>query len=176
MALPIGVFLVEMVGCSITACVRRCPCAQTLTGAPGKSLTAAEFTKLIGLLLSEVEDHSAGDAAAFPLGRVHVQLDRDKAHVSFLKRSPDDRFTLSPVASPDIQKVVEHPLHPFNVAWKREFSEKRSITSCSKSMDLAVEILKRTTADSIDRDMRTLPATLQSIIKNRGDWADDGLR
>ena len=80
-----------------------------------------------------------------------------------------------PAHSPDIHKVIEHPLSPFNAAWYKEFTLDTRCTSARTAMDKASEILHRTKADSIWKDIQTLPDTLHSVLHNSGDWADHGL-
>lgn len=85
---------------------------------------------------------------------------------------PHDRLNAIPACSPDIHKVVEHPLKAFKDRWYRAFTEDQSVTTCES---LAATVLRQTTTGGIYRDIQTLQATLQSIVANRGDWAEHRL-
>lgn len=138
-------------------------------------LTAAEYEHLLGQLLAEARDRSAGNPAAFPLRYLIVSMDNAKPHARWLRNTPAERKNEIPPRSPDIHKAVEHPLKAFNDRWYVAFTKDLRCTSCTAAMALAAEVLHRTTADSIWRDIQTLPATFKSIIRNKGDWADDEL-
>lgn len=155
--------------------MRRRPCVQKQDGTPSIGLTNREFAVLAGRLVAEAEAGLAADPAAFPLGYPIVSLDNAKPHAAWQRGQPAERLNIIPARSPDIHKVVEHPLKEFNRKWYVRFSQDLKCTTCERSMALASEILHETTADSIHRDIKTLPDTLRSIIANRGDWADDVL-
>jgi hypothetical protein len=146
-----------------------------MDGEAAKGLCAAEFEALMRSLMAEAEAYRCEHPEAFPLGYIVISLDNAKPHMRWRRAQPSDRLNCIPAGSPDIHKVVEHPLKPFNDRWYREFTLDRKCTTARDAMALASDILRRTTADSIDRDMRTLPDTMRSIIKNKGDWADDEL-
>lgn len=151
---------------------------QKKDGTDAKGLTQEEFSRLMGQLMAEVESGAADDPTAFPLGYAIISLDNCKAHAAYQRAveaiSPD-RLNRIPAHSPDIHKVVEHPLSPFNKHWYEEFSLDVKVKNCYRSMELASEILRRTTAESIANDVASIPDTLRSIIANGGDWADKHL-
>lgn len=134
-------------------------------------LTAAEFSSLMAKLLKHANAELRHNPALFPLGRVIISCDNASWHRSFMASRAPDELNAIPAHSPDIHKVVEHPLGPFNKRWYKEFTLARRCTTCESSMALASDILNRTTADSIWRDIQTLGATFQSILDNGGDWA-----
>lgn len=148
---------------------------QKTDGTPGKGMTAAEFMALSGKLLAEARERSAGDPECFPLGRIIVSLDNVSYHKRFQRSKPANCLNVIPSRSPDIHKVVEHPLKPFNSRFYAAFTRDLKCTTCEAAMKLASDCLHQTTADSIWRDVQTLPDTLRSVIRNRGDWADDDL-
>lgn len=82
-----------------------------------------------------------------------------------------------PTRSPDIHKVIEHPFGPIKRAFKSWYSQRRHVKTASQAMrllrDVVTEVVK---PDSVRNDCNTIRATLQSIIRNGGDWADPGLR
>lgn len=144
---------------------------QTVDGQAAKGLTQAEMQHLFSQVQREVEDRSADHPDAFPLGKVIYSLDNASAHKRILQTWPPDQLNIIPAHSPDIHKVIEHPLNVFNHAWYEEFTLDRKCTTCERSMALASEILHRTKADSVWRDIQTLPDTFRSIIQHGGDWA-----
>lgn len=146
-----------------------------MDGEPAVGLTAAESEALLAAMLREVEDRRASDPSAFPLGYVIVSADNASQHKRFLRTRSSKLLNVIPANSPDIHKVVEHPLNPFNRAWYKEFTADRRITTCESAMALAAEILHRTKPESIYKDILSMPDTFRSIIKNRGDWADPDL-
>lgn len=151
------------------------PALQKKDGAVAVGLARSEFAHLFAQVQRDVAALSADDPEAFPLGRVIWSLDNASAHMDIIRGLPSDQKNVIPATSPDIHKVVEHPLNAFNNAWYPEFTASTRCTTCESSMTLAAEILRRTTADSIWRDLQTLPDTLRSIIQHGGDWADADL-
>lgn len=150
------------------------PCTQD--GEESVGLTAAEFKVLMAKLIAEAEACIPRMPAAFPLGRIIISCDNASAHCEFQRERPDADLNTIPPHSPDIHKVVEHPLGPFNKAWYKEFSMDRKCTTCESSMALASRILRRHSAAAIHKDIKTLPATLQAIVNAGGDWAPPALR
>lgn len=148
---------------------------QKMDGQPAVSLSAAEFEALMGSLMAEAEACRWAHPEAFPLGYIIISLDNAKPHKRWQDAQPSDKLNRIPANSPDIHKVVEHPLKPFNDRWYKAFTLDHKCTTARDAMALASQILRTTTADSIYRDMRTLPDTMRSIIKNKGDWAADEL-
>ena len=134
-------------------------------------LTAAEFSSLMAQVLKLANQALRTDPSLFPLGRVIVSCDNASWHRKFMASRIPDELNSIPAHSPDIHKVIEHPLSPFNKRWYKEFTLDRRCTTCESSMALASEILRRTTAASVWKDIQTLPATFQSILDNAGDWA-----
>lgn len=114
-------------------------------------------------------------AVCYPLGKVIYSLDKAKQHLATLRSLEAGEKNEPPAHSPDIHKVIEHPLSAFNRAWYPEFTMDTRCTSCNTAMAKASEILRRTSADSIWKDIQTLPDTLRSVLHNGGDWADVGL-
>lgn len=149
---------------------------QRVDGEVAKTMTAAEFTAVMGKLQAEVEAACRDHPEAFPIGHPVYSLDNAKPHKRWQDSQPAERLNRIPANSPDIHKVVEHPLKPFKERWYREFTLDRSLTTAQSCMALASEILHRTTPASIEKDMETLPATFASIINNKGDWADRQLQ
>ena len=151
-------------------------CLQRKDGEDPQRITSEEVRWIMDKVVSEARERSAGDPELFPDGVIGVTLDNLTAHKDYIKHPPDKvRATEIPSRSPDIHKVVEHPLSPFNHHWYREFTADLKCTTVRLSMQLAANILHRTTADSIKKDIDTLPATFESILRNGGDWADDAL-
>ena len=151
------------------------PLLQTKRGKDATGMTAAEFEWLLLQLESEAETRAAGDPEAFPVGHKILSLDNCKPHRSYMTKYPAKHFNEIPSCSPDIHKVVEHPLKPFNDRWYTEFTLDQRCTTCESAMALASTVLHRTTPKSIENDIKTIPATLRSIVANRGDWADPKL-
>lgn len=148
---------------------------QTKKGEQAKGLAGPEFCHLMKQMVSEARAAAAADPDAFPDG-IAISLDNAKWHTAWQENPPADIAVRTvPPYSPDIHKVVEHPLHAFEVRWKREFTLNRRVTTCEGSMALASEVLRQTSPDSVRRDMETLRDTMLSIERNGGDWADRGL-
>jgi hypothetical protein len=147
--------------------------AQKTTGEEAVGFTKQEFGELFQKLKRDVEAKKGDHPGAFPLGKVIYSLDKATQHLGTLKSLP--AAEKKPAHSPDIHKVIEHPLSAFNSHWYREFTMDTKCTTVGKAMDLASRILRRTTADSIWNDIQTLPDTLRSVLHNGGDWADAGL-
>ena len=126
-------------------------------------------------LLAEARACAADDPAAFPEG-IAISLDNAKWHKAWQNAPPEDIAVRTvPPYSPDIHKVVEHPLHAFEMRWKKAFTLNTRVTSCEGAMALASEVLRQTTAESVHKDIKSLHATLESIERNGGDWADRSL-
>lgn len=155
-----------------TECLIWCPCVQKVTGEEAVGFTKQEFEELFERLKQEVTDESENHVGAFPLGKVIYSLDKATQHLGTLRSLSDGEKNVPPSHSPDIHKVVEHPLSAFNRAWYKEFTIDTRCTTANSAMDLASRILKRTTAGSIWNDIQTLPDTLRSVLNNGGDWAD----
>lgn len=151
------------------------PCMQTKEGKEAVTLTATEFSDVMGKLATDAEAACRADPSAFPMGHPIYSLDNAKPHKEWQQSQPAERLNVIPANSPDIHKVVEHPLKPFKERWYLEFTLDRTLTTAEDCMARASEILRRTTPTSIRKDMETLPATFESIIKNKGDWADRDL-
>lgn len=161
--------------CNAAEWIPWCPCVQRKDGELSSGLTQAEMAVLFTKLQRDVRERSAGDPEAFPLGRMVWSMDRASAHAAILRQLAAEEKNDISAHSPDIHKVIEHPLNAFNRAWYPEFTADARCTSCCSAMQLASTILHRTTADSIWRDLQTLPATLRSVIQRGGDWAEAGL-
>lgn len=145
-------------------------------GKTSKGLTAAEFGVLMAKLLKAAVRLAGADFAAyFPLGYVIVSCDNDSAHRQFQREQPPAQLNSIPAHSPDIHKVVEHPLKPFNDLWYAEYAADQRCKTTEGAMGLAIEVLNKYDADSVWKDLQTLPATLQAIIDNKGDWAPAAL-
>lgn len=138
-------------------------------------MTAAEFSDTMGKLQAEAEAACRADPDAFPIGHPVYSLDNASPHKRWQESQPAERLNVIPACSPDIHKVVEHPLKPFKERWYQEFTLDRTLTTAESCMAKASEILRRTTPTSIHNDIKTLPDTFTSIIANRGDWADPKL-
>ena len=168
--------LVELQSCMLTKAVRWCPCMQKKRGGgQAKGYTAAEHAAVMALLLADVQQKLEENPAAFPLGFAIISLDNASQHKAWLQSQPAARLNVIPAKSPDIHKVVEHPLHGFNKRFYKRFSQDLSCKTCKDAMALASEVLHQHTAESIWKDLQTLPATLHSIVVNKGDWADEDL-
>lgn len=135
-------------------------------------MAGPEFNHLMTQMVAEARAAATADPAAFPDG-IAISLDNAKWHKAWQSSPPAGIAVRTvPPFSPDIHKIVEHPLHAFEVRWKRAYTLNRRVTSCEGSMALASEVLRETTADSVHRDILTLRDTLVSIERNGGDWAD----
>lgn len=75
-----------------------------MDGEPAAGLTAAESEHLLGRLLTEVKDRSAGKPVAFPLGYGIVSMDNIKPHKRWLRNAPAERKNEIPPRSPDAHK------------------------------------------------------------------------
>lgn len=148
-------------------------CAQD--GTESKGMTAAEFKVLMGKLLAEVRSRAVPFSQFFPLGYVIVSSDNHSCHREWQNEQDPQRLNTIPPNSPDIHKVVEHPLNGFNKRWYARFSADRRCNTMRSAMQLASETLHAHTAASIEADMRTLPDTFAAIIDRKGDWAPAGL-
>ena len=148
---------------------------QKKDGKAATSLATAEFLHLMKQLVREARAAYADAPSAFPRG-IAISLDNASWHKAWQSSPPAGiEVRLVPPCSPDIHKVVEHPLHAFVVNFGRDYTRQTKVTTCEGRMSLASEVLHQTKADSIWRDIQSLPATLQSIIANGGDWADRNL-
>lgn len=145
------------------------PCTQD--GSESVGMTAAEFVALMGKLLAEVRSRARPFLEYFPLGYVVVSSDNHSCHKQWQRLQDPARLNAIPANSPDIHKIVEHPLNPFNTRWYARFTADLSCKSCESGMHLAAQILREHKATSIEDDLQTLPDTLQAIIERRGDWA-----
>lgn len=82
-----------------------------------------------------------------------------------------------PARSPDIHKVIEHPFSPIKQAFRSWYSQRRHVKTATQAMQLLQEVMAEVVkAESVRSDCDTIRHTLQSIIRNNGDWADPGLR
>ncbi len=96
-----------------------------------------------------------------------------RAHLHF---SSEERLVIPP-RSPDIHRVAEHPFHAVKSTFKKAFGRHRKVKSVKQAMRLLEDIVHEVvTPESIAADCAAIRATLASIIKNGGDWADPGLR
>lgn len=168
-------FHIKCCCCNAAEWIPWCPCVQRKDGEAAVGLTQAEMAVLFAKLQREAQERSAGDPEAFPLGYMVWSLDHASAHAAILRQLPEAHKNDVSPHSPDMHKVVEHPINAFNRAWYPEFTADTRCTSCSAAMQLASTILNRTTADSIWKDLQTLPDTLRSVIQRGGDWAEAGL-
>lgn len=134
-------------------------------------MTAAEFTALMGKLLRDVRSKARPFTDYFPLGQIIVSSDNHSCHKQWQSAQDPALLNTIPAHSPDIHKVVEHPLNPFNRRWRAAFSADRKCTTCGSAMWLAAGILRSHKASSIEADLKTLPDTLKSIVEGHGDWA-----
>lgn len=148
---------------------------QKKDGEEAKSLATAEFLHLMKQLLRDAQAAYADTPSAFPRG-IAISLDNASWHKAWQSSPPAGvEVRLVPPCSPDIHKVVEHPLRPFVVNFNSAYTRQTKVKTCEGRMSIASEVLHQTTADSIWRDIQSLPATLRSIIANGGDWADRNL-
>lgn len=82
-----------------------------------------------------------------------------------------------PAHSPDCHKIIEHCFHPIKSSFRHAFTQLRGKVGHARAMRLLEQCVEDSVKrSSIERDINTLNATFRSIIKNRGDWADRGLR
>ncbi len=82
-----------------------------------------------------------------------------------------------PPHSPDLHKVVEHAIGYAKRTFKKEFTQLLGKVGHHRAMELMEEVLKEAiTQDGIQRDAESMVHTINSIIKNRGDWADKPFR
>lgn len=141
-----------------------------------KGETAEEFQDVMREIAKNVKalqaDHpswrASGAIYSFDNAVCHTRAD-----LSFLE---GDLLGIPP-RSPDIHKVIEHPFHPVKAAFHHAFGRRRNVKSLKQAMNLLQQIVYEVvTPESISKDCSTIPATLASIIKNGGGWADPGLR
>lgn len=96
-----------------------------------------------------------------------------RAHLPF---SSEEKLAIPP-RSPDIHRVAEHPFHAVKSAFRHAFGHSRRVKSVKQAMKLLEDIVHEVvTPESVAADCAGIRATLASIIKNGGDWADPGLR
>ena len=152
-------------------------CLQTKDGkGVAKGETAEEFQDIVTEVVRRTHQlqvafptwHAAGALYSWDNACCHKA-----AHLPFVEGA---RLEVPP-RSPDIHKVVEHVFHPVKAGFRQAFGRKQKVTSVKKAMKLLEQVVEECVdAESIRRDCSTIQATLQSIIKNGGDWADVGLR
>lgn len=76
-----------------------------------------------------------------------------------------------PPHAPDMHKVVEHCISYLKVNFNKRLAEWTGPRGTPEQyQQLLQDIFKTYTAESITRDVETLPATYQAIIDVNGDW------
>lgn len=138
--------------------------------------TAEEFEDNLSLVVGNAtalqQDHPQwqhdGIRYSFDNAAFHT-----RAHLPF---ALEERLAIPP-RSPDIHRVAEHPFHAVKSAFRAAFGRRRRVKSVKQAMRLLEDIVHEViTPESVAADCAGLRATLASIIKNGGDWADPGLR
>ena len=82
------------------------------------------------------------------------------------------RVLKMPAKSPDLHKLVEHPIHPIKSLIRKRYTQLTGKVSHTRAMALLEECVDEAVkASSIEKDVLTMHDTLQSVIKNGGDWA-----
>lgn len=148
---------------------------QTKSGTVARAETAEEFEDH----MEKVVQNANALCQAFPKWRAlgwKVSFDNASWHTH--AHLPSSVRVLSiPARSPDIHRVIEHPFHPIKQAFKSWYSQRRHVRTASAAMRLLQDVVSEVVkAESVRNDCNALKATLQSIIRNGGDWADPGLR
>jgi hypothetical protein len=156
------------------------PHLQTTTGNKAQGITAAEFNDYLTSLLQELE-RRRGEAGlrrgekwilCFDNARVH-------SHAAEVMGNRAERWP-QPPHSPDMQKVIEHvhgQLDKSMHTWlrkQRKTDPRAHITpaACQQEVQAAFNRLK---ADSILRDVNTLPDTWQAIVAAGGSYVSPEL-
>lgn len=87
------------------------------------------------------------------------------------------RVQQMPAKSPDLHKLVEHPIHPIKALFRKRYTQLAGKVSLKRAMDLLEECVEEAVKKrSIEKDVLTMRDTLQSVIDNGGDWADTPFR
>ena len=82
-----------------------------------------------------------------------------------------------PSKSPDLHKIVEHPIHAIKATFRREFTQLSVRLSSRRAATLLEECIQESvTQERIFSDMLTYKQTLLSVIRNGGDWAEPPYR
>lgn len=82
-----------------------------------------------------------------------------------------------PPHSPDLHKIVEHDIGYIKRIFRKEFTQLKGKVAHQRAMDLMEELLREAiTQESIMKDVNTLFRTIDSVIRNGGDWAEIPLR
>lgn len=144
--------------------------------------TAQECSKIFKKLLDKTkaakEKHALWSQVEDPIIFSH-----DNATFFTAAELPDEglgevwRVVNVPSKSPDLHKIVEHPIHPIKSLFKKKFTQLVGNVSSQSAMNLLDEcVVEAVKARSIAADVETMPSTLSSVIANAGDWADTPFR
>lgn len=152
-------------------------CLQTKNGrGVARGETAEEFEDTLEMVVRNVQALQQQHPQWLHDGTVYSWDNaawHTRAHPPF---SSAERLSIPP-RSPDIHRVAEHPFHAVKSAFRSAFGRRRRIKSVKQAMRLLEQIVDEVvTPESIAADCAGIQATLASIIRNGGDWADPGLR
>lgn len=132
------------------------------------------FKKLLDKTKAEKEKHALWRQVEDP-----IMFSHDNATFFTAAELPDEGLgevwcvVNMPPKSPDLHKIVEHPIHPIKALFRKRFTQLAGKVKHDKAMDLLEDCVKEAVKTrSIAADVLTMPSTLRSVIKNGGDWAD----
>lgn len=145
-----------------------------------------ETAKECSLIFKDLLDKTMRVKEKDPLWRLvedPIIFSHDNATFFTAAELPDEGFgevwrvVQMPSKSPDLHKIVEHPIHPIKALFRKKFTQLAGKVSSKNAMDLLEECVSEAVkARSIAADVLTMPSTLRSVIANGGDWADTPFR
>lgn len=144
-------------------------------GQPAGGTTSDEFFKHI----KKIDAKADRDWARLPnksewhgSSRLVYSFDNPKIHEAALPKIEElglERQSL-PTYSPDMHKVIEHVHGWIGAEFKKRLLQDATINTPVKYAKLLEEIFFNITAAQIAKDVASLPATYQEIIRLLGDW------
>lgn len=105
----------------------------------------------MALLQTDVARKMEEDPDAFLSGYYIISEDNFKQHAAWRKSQPADRVNKIPPRSPDIHKIVEHPLKVFDEHRYPEFTLDRKCKSAMDAMAKAAEVLTASMSSPLRR-------------------------
>lgn len=148
-----------------------------------KHLTAAELEDIFKKLLDVTKRTKANHPVWSKREDKPIIFSHDNATAFTAATLPDEglgevwRTEEIPAKSPDIHKLVEHPIHPIKAHFRKHFTQQLGKPSHARSMLLLEECVREAFLHyKVIEDCWTINDTLHSIINNGGDWADTPLR
>lgn len=147
-----------------------------------KHETAQECSKIFSDLLEKTKAVKEKDALWSQV-EDPIIFSHDNATFFTAAELPDEgegevwRVVKMPPKSPDLHKIVEHPIHPIKALFRKRFTQLGGKVTPTNAMDLLEDCVKEAVKTrSIAADVLTLHSTLRSVIENGGDWADEPWR